>query len=169
MRCKICRSKFEVKYFLQKTCLNPKCIIEWNRKVKATKWKKEKTILKESLKTQGDYLKELQVVFNKFIRLRDKGNNCISCNNPCKKENAGHYRSVGSSPGLRFNELNVHLQCEYCNTYKHGNLINYRVNLINKIGLDKVEELESYIGLNKLSITELKELKQVYKNKIKEL
>ena len=167
MRCKVCKNKFEPKWFLQKTCFDPKCIIEWNKKVKADKWNKEKKAIKENLKTKGDYEKELQIVFNKFVRLRDKGNNCISCNKPCKKENAGHYRSVGSCPSLRFEELNVHLQCEYCNTHLHGNLIKYRINLISKIGIDKVELLESFNDLKKYSIEELKGLKEVYKLKIK--
>ena len=156
-------------YFLQKTCLEPKCIIAWNKKVKADKWNKEKKILKEKLKTKGDYEKELQTVFNAFIRLRDKGDNCISCGNKCKKENAGHYRSVGSCASLRFEELNVHLQCEYCNTHLHGNLINYRISLINKIGLESVEYLESFNDLKKYSIDELKGLKELYKLKIKNL
>ena len=169
MRCKVCKAKFEAKWFLQKTCFDPKCIIEWDKKIKADKWKKEKKVLKEKLKTKGDYEKELQTVFNKFIRLRDKGNNCISCDKPCKKENAGHYRSVGSCPSLRFEELNVHLQCEYCNTYLHGNLINYRINLIKKIGLEEVEWLESFTGLVKYSIEDLKYLKKVYNLNTKEL
>ena len=167
MRCKVCKNKFEPKWFLQKTCFDPKCIIEWNEKVKANKWKKEKKELKEKLKTKGDYEKELQTIFNTFIRMRDKGSHCISCNKPCKKENAGHYRSVGSCPALRFEELNVHLQCEYCNTHLHGNLIKYRINLISKIGIDEVEYLESFNELKKYSVEELKGLKEVYKLKIK--
>jgi hypothetical protein len=168
-RCKICRERFEPKYFLQKCCLEPSCVIEWGKKVKAKKWKAEKKAIKESLKTHSDYVKELQVVFNKWIRLRDKGNNCISCNKPAKKENAGHYMSAGGNPELRFEPLNVHLQCEYCNTYLHGNLINYRINLIKKIGLEKVEWIEGAHDPSKLSIPELKGLKVFYKLKIKNI
>jgi CO dehydrogenase/acetyl-CoA synthase alpha subunit len=40
----------------------------------------------EDLKTTSDYLKIAQQVFNKFIRVRDAGLNCISCNKPCKKK-----------------------------------------------------------------------------------
>jgi hypothetical protein len=38
-RCKVCKYKFEPKYFLQKTCLNAACLIEWKNKVKAFKRK----------------------------------------------------------------------------------------------------------------------------------
>ena len=38
-RCKVCKDKFEPKYFLQKTCFEPSCILEWKNKVKAKEWK----------------------------------------------------------------------------------------------------------------------------------
>ena len=169
MRCKICKDKFEAVFFLQKTCFNPTCMLEYKNKVVADKWKAEKKAIKESLKTNADHVKELQVIFNKFIRLRDKGLNCISCNKPAKKENAGHYKSAGGHPEHRFNEKNVHLQCEYCNTFLHGNLIEYRKGLIKKIGLEEVELLENHIIPMKYSIPELIKLKVIYKEKIKSL
>ena len=169
-RCKICKDKFKPKYFNQKVCLEPTCILEWRDKVKEKAWKKEKKVLKESLKTHSDHVKELQVIFNKFIRLRDKDKPCISCCKPAKKENAGHYYSAGGNPELRFNEDNVHLQCEYCNTFLHGNLLNYTDNLVAKIGLCRFTELKKLKdNPMKYSIPELVELKVIYKDKIKQL
>lgn len=170
MRCKICKEKFNPKFFLQKTCLNAKCILEYSKQDKAKNWKVEKKFRKESLKTLSDYKKELQVLVNRFIRLRDKDKPCISCLQPLKlKFDAGHYRSQGGNPELRFNELNIHAQCVYCNQHLHGNLINYRINLIKRIGLEKVEWLEGKHEVNKQSKEEIKELKILYKQKIKEL
>ena len=176
MKCKSCKSKFEQKYFLQKYCMDDICqnlmIKEALKKSKAKKvkeWNKEKKVRKEALKTLSEYKKELQVIFNKFIRLRDKGLNCISCNKPAKKENAGHYRSVGGNPELRFEELNNNLQCEYCNTYLHGNLIDYRINLIKKIGIKKVEWLEGKHDPKHYTIEQIKGLKVMYRLKIKQL
>jgi hypothetical protein len=54
-RCKICKDKFEPKYFLQKTCFEPACILEYKNKVKAKEWKAEKKVLKEKLKTYSDH------------------------------------------------------------------------------------------------------------------
>lgn len=126
--------------------------------------------LKERLKTRTDWLNEVQVIFNEFIRLRDCGLPCISCgNNNDVKWNAGHYRSVGGNPEIRFHELNVHKQCEYCNTYLHGNLIEYRKGLIKKIGPEFVELLEGPQVAKHYSIPELIELKVIYKDKIKRL
>ena len=167
-KCKICKTSFSVKsndhWYCDFDCAMAALKIQNDKK-----WKKEKAKRKEALKTTQDYVRELQVIFNKFIRLRDKGLNCISCNKPAKKENCGHYRSAGGNPELRFVELNCHLQCEYCNTYLHGNLIDYRINLIKKIGLDKVEWLEGKHEPRKYTIPELKALKIKYKEKIKML
>lgn len=58
--------------------------------------------------------------------------------------NAGHYKSAGHNGSIRFNEDNVHGQCVRCNLHLHGNEVNYREGLINKIGIDKVELLESF-------------------------
>ena len=174
-KCKECKEVFQKVTPLQFVC-SPKCSIEYAKK--QTKKKQDKKLKeinkdvrerKKALKTTSDYLKELQVVFNKWIRLRDEGLNCISCNKPPKKKNAGHYRSVGSCPELRFEPLNVHLQCEYCNTFQHGNLIPYRQNLIKKIGISSVEWLESNHEPKHYSKPELIILKEEYKEKIKNL
>jgi hypothetical protein len=171
--CKNCKDKFEPQYNSVQSVCSFECSIELTKKNSEKKrkkeWSKEKKKRKEALKTKSDYLKELQVIFNKWVRLRDRGNNCISCNKPAKKENGGHYRSVGGNPELRFEPLNCHLQCEYCNTYLHANLINYRINLIKKIGLDKVEWLESKHDPKHYTIEQIKELKIYYRKEIKSL
>jgi hypothetical protein len=134
--------------------------------------KKKKAETKEKLKTKSQHLKELQVIFNKYIRLRDADEPCISCRTKANvKFDAGHYIAVSESPALRFNEDNVHKQCSnYCNVNKSGNYHAYRFWLLEKIGVERVEALESsrHIPL-KLSIDEINELKQTYKNKIKQL
>ena len=95
--CKNCKEKFKPQYNSVQLVCSFECSIELtniNKSKKAKKeWNKEKKEIKERLKTNSDHTKELQVIFNRFIRLRDVGLNCISCSNPAKKENAGHYRS----------------------------------------------------------------------------
>jgi hypothetical protein len=176
MKCKNCKDKFDPRRFNWKYCDKDECnnigVKELVKKARLQNKRSkiaEKKKAKEKLKTKSEWLKDAQTLFNRFVRLRDKGLNCISCNKPAKKENAGHYRSVGANPELRFNLDNVHLQCEYCNTYLHGNLINYRINLIKKIGVKKVEKLEGYHDPLKLSIVEIKDLIKLYKDKIKNL
>ena len=78
--------------------------------------------------------------FNKFIRNRDKDKPCISCGKYTTLQ-AGHFYSAGKHSSVRFNEDNVHGQCLSCNYFKSGDLLNYRTNLIQKIGVDRFEKL----------------------------
>lgn len=170
MRCKVCKVKFEPKFFNQKVCLNAKCVLINSKEVKAKEWAKTKKVKKESLKTKQTYVKELQVIFNRFIRLRDKDEPCISCGKKLgTKFDAGHYRSAGGNPELRFEENNVHAQCVYCNQHLHGNLINYRLGLIERYGLAVVDWLEIQHEPKHYSIDELKKMKEYYKQQIKKL
>jgi hypothetical protein len=125
---------------------------------------------RDALKSRSDYLKEAQVVFNRFIRSRDSGQPCISCgtSSGCKI-NAGHFLSVGASPQNRFNENNVHLQCEKCNSYLSGNIAMYRPRLIAKIGLEAVEALEADQTIMKWSIADLKAITAKYRARLREM
>lgn len=169
-RCKNCKEKFEPKTFLQKYCFKDECIRVFVEKTKEQQWKKTKAKAKLDLMTLSDYLKLAQQVFNKFIRLRDKGNVCISCQKKPLKENAGHFYNANNHYNVRFDERNVHLQCEHCNTYLSGNLLEYRTNLINKIGNSEFLILEDEARkTRKFTKDELKEIIAEYKKKIKEL
>ena len=171
MRCKECKDKFEPKYFNQKFCMDKdECIKRFAEQTKMKVWQEKKTKMKAELMTVQDYIKIAQTHFNNYIRQRDKGNLCISCKKPPKKENAGHFYSGGGHYNVRFDEDNVHLQCEHCNTFLSGNLLEYRHNLLMKIGFEKLEELSIRSNhLRKFTIEELKEIAITYKNKIKQL
>ena len=160
--CKVCHTKFMPDRPLQSVC-SIKCARIQADRVRDKTEKKDYKLAKERLKTRGDWAKEAQAAFNGWIRRRDEGKPCISCGSLTGKKNAGHYRSVGSCPELRFEPLNVHLQCEKCNSYLSGNLIEYRKELINRIGLDGVEFLEGPHPPKKYSIDDLKALKSVYR------
>ena len=110
-------------------------------------------------------------IVNPYIRLRDKLEPCISCgtsDSDCWQ--AGHYRSIGSFRHLRFEELNIHKQCKKCNFYGGDEVgINYRTNLIQKIGLDKVLWLEGYHEELKRTREDLEIIKEEYKEKMRVL
>ena len=84
--------------------------------------------------------RKAQKAFNAFIRQRDKDKGCISCGGSV--DHAGHYFSQGRYTHLRYDEMNVNGQCVGCNNFKHGNLIMYRMGLIQRYGEDAVNELE---------------------------
>ena len=169
-RCRICRDKFEAKYFLQKACLNPACLAEWAKLDREKKADITHKVRKREFKDNDKSLrtKEAQKAFNAFIRARDNDLPCISCGRThLGQYHAGHYKSTGSSPELRFEEINNNKQCAPCNNHLSGNIENYRINLIKKIGLDKVEWLEGPHEPKKYTCAELKEIELMYKQKIK--
>lgn len=145
------------------------CVDAWVQEAKVKNWKKTKKKMQEDLETIQDLVKATQIVFNKYIRLRDKDELCISCKQKPKKSNAGHYYNANNHWNVRFNEDNVHLQCEHCNTFLSGNLINYRENLLKKIGEGKFQLLEAEANkTRKFTKEELKEIIETYKKKIKQ-
>jgi hypothetical protein len=169
-KCKYCRSVFSPITTLQKNCFDSNCVTEWINEVKQKNWQKKKAKLKLDLMTVQDYIKLAQQVFNKYIRLRDVGNVCISCQKKPLKENAGHFYNANNHWSVRFDERNVHLQCEHCNTFLSGNLIYYRENLLKKIGIEEFENLSvEAMKTRKFTIEELKEIIATYKKKCKEL
>ena len=173
-KCKVCSVLFTPLRPLQ-ACCTWECANlyakELNEKKEKKDWQKRKAKMKSDIMTLSDWLKIAQQHFNTFIRNRDKDKGCISCGKELRKGNtdAGHYFSSGGHYNVRFNEDNVHGQCSRpCNKDKSGDLINYRKGLINRIGLERLEYLESIANeTRKFNIQEVKELINFYKNKIK--
>ncbi len=127
-------------------------------------------VAKDKLKTRADWLREAQKEFNRYIRLRDHHEPCISCGKPhAGQYHAGHYKSVGACPELRFNELNCHKQCSPCNNHLSGNIIEYRKNLLLKIGDKAVDWIEGPHDPLKLTIDEIKEIKIKYRKMANDL
>ena len=122
------------------------------------KQKKEPTLAK--LK------KTVRTACHKWIRERDKELPCISCEKWSDKFDAGHYVNHRSSGALRYNEENIHKQCSFnCNNKLSGNKIEYRINLIKKIGVKRVEWLEKHRrDIKKWTREELNSLLEKYKS-----
>lgn len=109
-----------------------------------------------------------QAAFNSFIRIRDFGEPCISCGLYKEIVDAGHYRSVGAAPELRFDEDNCHGQCRECNGFKSGNQQAYRENLIEKIGADRVDALETERGVQRRFHDDFLVIRRTYEAKVRE-
>jgi hypothetical protein len=156
-RCKQCRKKVpaesafvtQLRAFCSFECLTQFTKSECGKKTIIKSRKADTRERKQKLKTKSDYLKEAQAAFNAYVRARDKDDACISCGNYVLDDqigggwDAGHYRSTGSAPHLRFNLHNCHKQCVKCNRFLSGNVAEYRKGLINKIGIEKVDALEA--------------------------
>lgn len=119
---------------------------------------------------------EAQVIFNRWVRLRDEmaGYACICCDKvPAGAEaltggawDAAHYRSRGSADHLRYDERNVHASLKTCNTWGHTD---YRGGLIARIGLAAVEALEADNGTVKWTREYLEGIKTEYAEKFRKL
>lgn len=122
----------------------------------------------EKHKRRGDLLAEAQTAFNRFIRLRDAGQNCICCGKPFEPQrpggsvDAGHYLSRGSAPHLRFDERNVHAQRKNCNRPGGTTREAFRAGMIKRIGLAEVEALECDQSLKKYTDDDLRAIKSTY-------
>lgn len=183
--CKWCGEPFDAKPWGNGSAslvCKPECGISYAQSLRAKKTKKEEAAerkwdreRKEKLKTRSDYMKEAQVEFNRYIRLRDAGKPCICCQQPLGTGevggayDAGHYRSVGSAPHLRFDDRNCHAQTKKCNRYGGGRAVDYRMGLIHRIGLAQVEALEADQAPKHYSIDELKAIKATYRAKARAL
>lgn len=140
------------------------------RKAIAQRNRQEIKVRKEKLKSRADHLKDTQQAFNAWVRERDALLPCISCGRHHQgKYDAGHYRTVGSNPALRFEPLNCHKQCSPCNTQLSGNIVNYRIELLRRIGADKVDWLEGPHEPQKYTVDELKAMTADYRAKTREL
>lgn len=175
-RCKSCRESFIPARPLQSAC-GVQCAIaltnavkEKALKAKEARERAEHRQAKERIKTKGEHAKEAQAAFNEFIRLRDKDLPCVSCGRHHQGQyHAGHFRSVGGNPELRFEPLNVWRQCAPCNNHMSGNVVNYRIELVKRIGAEKVEWLEGPHEPKRYTIEDLKAIKAEYRAKVREL
>lgn len=176
-----CRAEFTPARPLQSAC-SIACAIsltnaskEKARAEKARKERLEHRQAKERIKPRGQHMRECQVAFNAYIRMRDMiaGHPCISSGKPLdwngNATDAGHYRSTGSAPHLRFDERNCHAQSKQDNRFLSGNAVDYRIGLIERIGLEAVEALEADQSVRKYTIDDLKAIKAHYRAKVREL
>jgi len=169
-KCKQCGDMFQPVRSFEVTC-GYECAINYAKRQNKLKTeqrvRKDKADLKNNDKSHLKRLAQKEV--NRYVRLRDRDDPCISCGTMTAKWDAGHYQSTGKKPQLRFCTLNNHKQCFRCNRMLSGNLEPYRVNLVKKIGLDKVESLESNQGTKKYDVEYLKRLITIFRKRSKRI
>ena len=178
-----CSIKFVPQRLGQAVC-SPACALATKdvnqqkaRKSLAQVERREIKVRKEKLKSRADHLREAQAAVNEFIRLRDAHLPCISCDSlpndhdlmTGSRWDAGHYRSVGACPELRFEPLNIHRQCVRCNRNLSGNAVEYRIRLVLRIDAEKVAWLEGPHPARKYTVEEIKAIKADYRAKTREL
>lgn len=175
-KCGHCGESFQPSRMGQKAC-GAACALamapafrDKTRKALAEVERKEIKAAKERIKSKGEHMREAQAAFNVYIRARDADQPCISCGRHHQgKYDAGHYRTTAASPELRFEPLNVHKQCVPCNQHKSGDILNYRLGLLARIGQEKVDWLEGPHDPKRYTIEQLKEIKAHYRALVREI
>jgi hypothetical protein len=160
-----------------KWACNIECAIEFTNRAKAKKLLKEqqheRSRIKErkaAIKPLSKWLQEAQSEFNKYIRLRDADKPCISCGcTTAIQWHAGHYRTTKAAGQHRFNEDNCNKQCSQDNLYHSGRISDYRIGLIERVGMLRVEKLENDNATRKWTIEDCVRIKAEYREKIKQL
>lgn len=166
-KCCVCKELFMPYNSLQKTC-GPDCAIKSVRLVALGIERKKLRQDKLKIKTRSDWMREAQAAFNAYIRERDSDLPCISCERFHEGQwHAGHYRTTKASPATRFDEDNVWRQCSACNNHLSGNIANYRIGLLQKIGADRLARLEGPHEPKKYTIEDLIAIKKEYQLKTK--
>ena len=179
-KCRTCKihipsfAKSETVY-QKRGCCGEECALEFGKLAIQKKHEKvckaQTKARKDKIKTKTEWLNEAQKEFNAYIRARDHGLGCISCgtNKQGIQYHAGHYRTRKAAPQLRFDEAQVFLQCSSCNNHLSGNLINYRRELLNRIGQAEVDRIECDNSEARFTIEDAKRIKAQYKAKLAEL
>ena len=168
--CPVCGKTFAPARPLQSVC-SPRCAAKKVKQDKADERAKVRT-RREGMKTLPVLLKEAQEAFNEFVRLRDAGKPCICCGLPLSSGDVGglfdcgHYRSTGSASHLRFNEDNAHGQRKQCNRWGAGRAVDYRLGLIARIGLERVEALETNNTPHKWAKDEVRAIRDEYRARV---
>lgn len=124
----------------------------------------------KSKKDKSYWEKKLDEIFSQYIRLKHSDSNgvcrCITCGKPVfwKDIQNGHYMSrVYRS--TRFDENNCRPQCMPCNVFLHGNISKYRKALVDELGGEMVDMIETKAWSITMKYTALEYEEMYYKYK----
>lgn len=166
-RCRQCNALFAPRNTLQSVCSAGCAVVyaatEEAKELRARAIRSEVRRLRKAEETVRTATKKAQAAFNRYIRHRDAGHPCISCGATPDMVyggamDAGHYRTTGACPQLRFEPDNCHAQCSRCNRFASGNVHAYRKALVEKLGLERVEWIEGPHPERKWTVDELREI-----------
>ena len=182
MRCKSCRKQCEPFNSLNAFC-DADCAISYLNgntgrklieKVKRKKFREKK----KEVKGLSHWNRVTQTVVNKYVRLRDRNLPCISCgkwDHELKeavrkgKCDAGHYKTVGSHPEIRFNTKNINKQCLNCNGFNSGNIAGQQKGIEARYGQERLDWLNGPHQLKHYSIDDLERIRKIFSKKTRRL
>ncbi|EKN4696954.1 recombination protein NinG [Yersinia ruckeri] len=175
-KCKVCPTKFTPRNSLQIVCCGHCAYLYQKRQSekkaadKALEDRKAWRERKAKLKPLKHWEDATQRVVNDYVRERDRDEPCISCGRyQAYGWHAGHFRTIAKASQIRYIEDNINKQCSECNTHQSGNITPYRINLVKKIGAQRVEALENNNTPHRYTREELDSIRKLYRAKLREL
>jgi len=159
--------------------LHDDCVSAWwaanQAKIRAKVVKADKVATKgklEKLKTPSKWEDECRQIVQKYARIRDRNDGCISCELPANWDgqwHGSHFRSHGAASAVQFNLWNIHKSCWICNKIYSGRIDGYEPRLVAKIGQDKVDWLKSQNQIVRHDVDYYKRFKAVMGKKLRRL
>lgn len=139
-------------------------------------WKQELTeekAKKKNKNTLSNLKINVRTVCHEYIRLRDKGKPCVSCDKEWDSSfQAGHLYKAELYSLLKYDERNIHGQCQGCNLQKNGNESSYHLNIFSRISEEDYNDIKEIAAQEKKTNfkwdrEELNKIREYYKQKIK--
>lgn len=165
-----CRKPFTPWNGFQRCC-SPLCAeLDAKAQTEKKKQQEKRLALKEFNQADKSYMFQLaKQVIQKYARMRDYGNDCISCGKGYfdGQVHGGHFKPAGNNSAIVFNLWNINAQCAQCNSgsMKSGNVTLYEAGLRKKIGDTKVDWLLTQTQTKKHEIDYLQRLVKVFAKK----
>jgi hypothetical protein len=173
--CIHCGKEFVPKYTAMQIACSLRCAASYVKKQKAQKEKAERAgfkVRRDAIKSRSKWEDECRKIVQAIARIRDRNDGCISCHLPANWDgqwHGSHFRSHGACSVLQFHLWNIHKACSSCNRDNGGNIINYRPKLVEKIGQERVDWLESQNGTFKPPIEYYIRFKKVMGKRLRRL
>ena len=172
-KCRICKTKYDKSSISQVAC-SVECAIKFIDYAKEKKQKKKNQLFKAEFRKKDVRVREsaAQKACHDYIRERDKGGLCVCCDAPLGElYHAGHFYESGRNSAIRYDADNIHGQTIHCNKFRGGDSGGYRLKLIKKIGVDRVERLDGLSGPTpiKRNGADYKKIEKKYKELLKSL
>lgn len=166
-----CRTPFPPRSMTHKCC-SPECAQAFAALERQRADRKDTRDRLVKLQSKSHHAAAAQKAVNRYVNLRDRDKDCVSCGKPASAggvRNASHFKSVGANSALRFNLWNIHTSCYRCNVELSGNLGEYYPRLIARIGAIKVDHLQFHPRERRYEIDYLQRLQKVFNRKSKRL
>jgi hypothetical protein len=134
--------------------------------------KRQDRVKRESLKKISVLEEECRKIVQHIARIRDRNDECISCELPANWDgqwHGSHFRSHGACSALQFNLWNIHKSCWICNKLYSGRIDQYEVKLVQKVGQERVDWLKAQNAVTRNSRDYLGRFKKIMGKRLRRL